>query len=100
MKDGDTWVDVKDLTAGQGLPGVTYDPTVWQATVTVESVGEGADAHIKLNAAYSKQGATTDAEAVLTDAKAFAFEKQLQSQTRCARNFWHKGVPGSCDDRS
>lgn len=74
MKDGDTWVDVKDLTAGQGLPGVTYDPTVWQATVTVESVGEGADAHIKLNAAYSKQGATTDAEAVLTDAKAFAFE--------------------------
>ena len=74
VKDGDTWVDVKDLTAGQGLPGVTYDPTVWQATVTVESVGEGADAHIKLNAAYSKQGATTDAEAVLTDAKAFAFE--------------------------
>lgn len=74
MKDGDTWVDVKDLAAGQGLPGVTYDPTVWQATVTVESVGEGADAHIKLNAAYSKQGATTDAEAVLTDAKAFAFE--------------------------
>lgn len=74
VKDGDTWVDVKDLTAGQGLPGVTYDPTVWQATVTVESVGEGADAHIKLNAAYSKQGAATDAEAVQTDAKAFAFE--------------------------
>lgn len=74
MKDGDTWVDVKDLTAGQGLPGVTYDPTVWQATVTVESVGEGADAHIELSVACSKQGATTDAEAVLTDAKAFAFE--------------------------
>lgn len=67
VKDGDTWVDVKDLTAGQGLPGVTYDPTVWQATVTVESVGEGANAHIKLSVAYSKQGATTDA-------KAFAFE--------------------------
>lgn len=74
VKVGDTWVDAKDLTAGQGLPGVMYDPTVWQATVTVESVGEGADAHIKLNAAYSKQGATTDAEAVPTDAKAFAFE--------------------------
>lgn len=67
VKDGDTWVDVKDLTAGQGLPGVTYDPTVWQATVTVESVGEGADAHIELSVAYSKQGATTDA-------KAFTFE--------------------------
>lgn len=69
VKDGDTWVDVKDLTAGQGLPGVTYDPTVWQATVTVKSVGEGGDAHIELSVAYSKQGATTDAEAV-----AFAFE--------------------------
>lgn len=69
VKVGDTWVDAKDLTAGQGLPGVTYDSTVWQATVTVESVGEGADAHIKLSVAYSKQGATTDAEAV-----AFAFE--------------------------
>ena len=74
VKVGDTWVDAKDLTAGQGLPGVMYDPAVWQAIVTVKSVGEGADAHIKLNAAYSKQGATTDAEAVLSDAKAFAFE--------------------------
>lgn len=67
VKVGDTWVDAKDLTAGQGLPGVMYDPTVWQATVTVESVVEGANAHIKLSVAYSKQGATTDA-------KAFAFE--------------------------
>ena len=74
VKVDNAWVDAKDLAAGQGLPGVTYDPTVWQATVTVESVGEGADAHIKLNAAYSKQGAATDAEAVQTDAKAFAFE--------------------------
>ena len=74
VKVDNAWVDVKDLTAGQGLPGVTYDPTVWQATVTVESVGEGADAHIKLSVAYAKQGATTDAEAVLSDAKAFAFE--------------------------
>lgn len=69
VKDGDTWVDAKDLTAGQGLPGVTYDSTVWQATVTVKSVVEGGDAHIELSVAYSKQGATTDAEAV-----AFAFE--------------------------
>lgn len=69
VKVGDTWVDAKDLTAGQGLPGVTYDPTVWQATVTVKSVVEGGDAHIELSVAYSKQGATTDAEAV-----AFAFE--------------------------
>ena len=84
VKDGDTWVDVKDLTAGQGLPGVTYDPTVWQATVTVESVGEGADAHIKLNAAYSKQGATTDAEAVLSDAKAFAFENSYSPEPAVA----------------
>lgn len=74
VKVDNAWVDVKDLTAGQGLPGVTYDPTVWQATVTVESVGEGADAHIKLSVAYAKQGATTDAETVLSDAKAFAFE--------------------------
>ena len=71
VKDGDTWVDVKDLTAGQGLPGVTYDPTVWQATVTVESVVEGADARIELSVAYSKQGATTDA-------KAFAFENSYR----------------------
>lgn len=74
VKVGDTWVDAKDLTAGQGLPGVMYDPTVWQATVTVKSVGEGANAHIELSVAYAKQGAATDAEAVQTGAKAFAFE--------------------------
>lgn len=84
VKDGDTWVDVKDLTAGQGLPGVTYDSTVWQATVTVESVGEGADARIKLSVAYSKQGATTDAEAVLSDAKAFAFENSYSPEPAVA----------------
>ncbi len=84
VKVGDTWVDAKDLTAGQGLPGVTYDPTVWQATVTVESVGEGADAHIKLSVAYSKQGATTDAEAVLSDAKAFAFENSYSPEPAAA----------------
>lgn len=67
VKVGDAWVDAKNLTAGQGLPGVTYDSTVWRATVTVESVGKGANAHIELSVAYSKQGATTDA-------KAFAFE--------------------------
>lgn len=67
VKVDNAWVDAKDLAAGQGLPGVTYDPTVWQATVTVESVGKGANAHIELSVAYSKQGATTDA-------KAFAFE--------------------------
>ena len=67
VKVGNAWVDAKGLAAGQGLPGVTYDPTVWQATVTVESVGKGANAHIELSVAYSKQGATTDA-------KAFAFE--------------------------
>lgn len=80
VKDGDTWVDAKDLTAGQGLPGVTYDPTVWQATVTVESVGEGANAHIKLSVAYAKQGAATDAEAVSSDAKAFAFENSYNPE--------------------
>lgn len=74
VKVGDAWVDAKDLTAGQGLPGVTYDPTVWRAKVTVESVDEGADAHIKLNVVYAKQGVATDAEAVTTNAKAFAFE--------------------------
>lgn len=74
VKVDNAWVDAKDLAAGQGLPGVTYDPTVWQAIVTVKSVGEGANAHIELSVAYSKQGATTDAEAVQTDAKAFAFE--------------------------
>ena len=84
VKDGDAWVDAKDLAAGQGLPGVTYDPTVWRAEVTVESVGEGADAHIKLNAAYSKQGATTDAEAVLSDAKAFAFENSYRPEPAVA----------------
>lgn len=70
VKVGDAWVDAKNLTAGQGLPGVTYDSTVWRAEVTVES----ADAHIKLNVVYAKQGVVTDAEAVTTDAKAFAFE--------------------------
>lgn len=84
VKVGNAWVDAKDLTAGQGLPGVTYDPTVWQATVTVESVGEGADAHIKLSVAYSKQGATTDAEAVLSDAKAFAFENSYSPKPAAA----------------
>lgn len=74
VKVGNAWVDAKDLTAGQGLPGVTYDPTVWQAIVTVKSVGEGANAHIELSVVYSKQGAATGAEAVPTDAKAFAFE--------------------------
>lgn len=74
VKVDNAWVDAKDLAAGQGLPGVTYDPTVWQAIVTVKSVGEGANAHIELSVACSKQGATTDAEAVQTDAKAFAFE--------------------------
>lgn len=71
VKVDNAWVDAKDLAAGQGLPGVTYDPTVWQAIVTVESVGEGANAHIKLSVAYSKQGATTDA-------KAFAFENSYR----------------------
>lgn len=70
VKVDNAWVDAKDLSAGQGLPGVTYDPTVWRAEVTVES----ADAHIKLNVVYAKQGVATDAEAVTTDAKAFAFE--------------------------
>lgn len=70
VKVNNAWVDAKDLAAGKGLPGVTYDSTVWRAEVTVES----ADAHIKLNVVYAKQGATTDAEAVLSDAKAFAFE--------------------------
>ena len=74
VKVDNAWVDAKDLAAGKGLPGVTYDPTVWQAIVTVKSVGEGANAHIELSVAYAKQGAATDAEAVQTDAKAFAFE--------------------------
>lgn len=84
VKVDNAWVDVKDLTAGQGLPGVTYDPTVWQATVTVESVGEGADAYIKLSVAYAKQGATTDAEAVSSDAKAFAFENSYSPKSAAA----------------
>lgn len=84
VKVGDTWVDAKDLTAGQGLPGVMYDPTVWQATVTVESVVEGANAHIKLSVAYAKQGAATDAEAVQTDAKAFAFENSYSPEPAAA----------------
>ena len=84
VKVGDTWVDVKDLTSGQGLPGVTYDPTVWRAVVTVESVGEGVDAHIELNVAYTKQGAATDAEAVPIDAKAFAFENSYNPEPAVA----------------
>lgn len=74
VKVDNAWVDAKDLAAGRGLPGVTYDPTVWQATVMVKSEGVGDNAHIELSVAYSKQGATTDAEAVPGDAKAFAFE--------------------------
>lgn len=84
VKDGDTWFDVKDLTAGQGLPGVTYDPTVWQAIVTVKSVGEGAGAHIELNVVYAKQGAATDAEAASTGAKAFAFENSYSPKPATA----------------
>lgn len=84
VKVGDTWVDAKDLTAGQGLPGVMYDPTVWQAIVTVKSVGEGANAHIELSVAYAKQGAATDVEAVPTDAKAFAFENSYSPEPAVA----------------
>ena len=80
VKVDNAWVDAKGLAAGKGLPGVTYDPTVWQATVTVESVGEGANAHIKLSVAYAKQGAATDAEAVPSDAKAFAFENSYNPE--------------------
>ena len=80
VKVGNAWVDVKDLTAGQGLPGVTYDPTVWQATVIVKSEG----AHIELSVAYSKQGAATDAEAVPPDAKAFAFENSYSPKSAAA----------------
>ncbi|MBS6499981.1 FctA domain-containing protein [Slackia sp.] len=74
VKVGNAWVDAKDLAAGQGLPGVTYDPTVWQATVMVKSEVVGDNAHIELSVVYSKQGAATGAEVVQTDAKAFAFE--------------------------
>ena len=77
VKVGDAWVDAKDLTAGQGLPGVTYDHAVWQAIVAVESVGEGADAHIELSVAYAKQGATTDA-------KAFAFKNSYSPKPATA----------------
>lgn len=80
VKVGDAWVDAKNLAAGKGLPGVTYDPTVWRAEVTVES----ADAHIKLNVVYAKRGATTDAEAVLSDAKAFAFENSYSPEPAVA----------------
>ena len=38
VKVDNAWVDAKDLAAGQGLPGVTYDLTVWQAIVAVKSV--------------------------------------------------------------
>lgn len=84
VKVDNAWVDAKGLAAGQGLPGVTYDPTVWQAIVTVKSVGEGADAHIELSVAYAKQGAATDAEAVPTDAKAFAFENSYSPKPAVA----------------
>lgn len=84
VKVDNTWVDAKDLAAGQGLPGATYDPTVWQAIVTVKSVGEGANAHIELSVAYAKQGAATDAEAVPSDAKAFAFENSYSPKPAAA----------------
>lgn len=77
VKVGDAWVDAKNLTAGQGLPGVTYDPTVWQATVMVKSEGVGDNAHIELSVACSKQGATTDA-------KAFAFENSYRPEPAVA----------------
>lgn len=82
VKVDNAWVDAKDLAAGQGLPGVTYDPTVWRAKVTVESVDAGA--HIKMNVVYAKQGATTDAEAVSSDAKAFAFENSYNPEPAVA----------------
>lgn len=84
VKVGDAWVDAKDLAAGKGLPGVTYDPTVWQATVMVKSEVVGDNAHIELSVAYSKQGATTDAEAVSSDAKAFAFENSYSPEPAVA----------------
>ena len=84
VKVGDAWVDAKDLIAGQGLPGVTYDPTVWLATVMVKSEGVGDNAHIELSVAYSKQGATTDAEAVPSDAKAFTFENSYSPEPAVA----------------
>lgn len=84
VKIDNTWVDAKDLAADQGLPGVTYDSTVWRAVVTVKSVGEGGAAHIELSVAYSKQGATIDAEAVPSDAKAFAFENSYSPEPATA----------------
>lgn len=84
VKVGNAWVDAKDLAAGQGLPGVTYDPTVWLATVMVKSEGVGDNAHIELSVAYSKQGATTDAEAAPSDAKAFAFENSYSPEPAVA----------------
>lgn len=84
VKVGNAWVDAKDLAAGQGLPGVTYDPTVWLAIVMVKSEGVGDNAHIELSVAYSKQGATTDAEAVPSDAKAFAFENSYSPEPAVA----------------
>lgn len=84
VKVDNAWVDAKDLAAGRGLPGVTYDPTVWQATVMVKSKGVGDNAHIELSVAYSKQGATTDAEAVSGDAKAFAFENSYSPKPATA----------------
>ena len=85
VKVGNAWVDAKGLIAGQGLPGVTYDPTVWQAAVMVKSEGVGDNAHIELSVAYSKQGATTDAEAVPSDAKAFAFENSYSPEPAVAK---------------
>ena len=85
VKVDNTWVDAKDLTAGQGLPGVTYDPTVWRAVVTVKSAGTGDAARIELSVAYSKRGATTDAEAVQSDAKAFAFENSYSPESAVAK---------------
>lgn len=85
VKVGDAWVDAKGLAAGRGLPGVTYDPTVWRAVVTVKSAGTGDAAHIELSVAYSKQGATTDAEAVQSDAKAFAFENSYSPEPAVAK---------------
>lgn len=85
VKVDNTWVDAKDLTAGHGLPGVTYDPTVWRAVVTVKSAGTGDAARIELSVAYSKQGATTDAEAVQSDAKAFAFENSYSPEPAVAK---------------
>ena len=85
-KVGNTWVDAK-LAAGQGLPGVTYDPTVWLATVMVKSEGVGDNAHIELSVAYSKQGATTDA-------KAFAFENSYSPEPAVAKISGAKAFQG------